>query len=525
MSVDLVSAVTAIAVRLIALAADDAELRAHLRQLAQAVLEATERPEPQHTAAPVNAERVATVHANGALSLATDCADVATPELSSSQRTETSVESQEPLPELTLGRSAPSAEPLAAAYPLRWSTTNDVDFSLIESRCRLKAEAARWAASRHRLISEGATFSTEIDPTDRDLISRARLIPDCFLWMCHPSAPSPSDVSQYELVAACFDVVANALAVLKMIQNDPDLYQGLFACSLDLLAEAQSALRVAIDFIGGPTDSDQSQVFNWLKATASESQIFIRRYMRVDDPANPSQSADLSSRIEAVRFSIEETRRRAKQRRKLLGKVRHKLSLIASEPEAAVEHWQLLASAVDQLVSDGLPPSNRELRELLIPAIDDLPELSDVPRGFQLVLREIDRFMANSPLPEGICVTGPTPEVQEAARLLKGRSMVLIGGDRRPGSHQALEEAFGLQELIWIETREHQSISGFEPYVARPDVAVVILAIRWSSHSFGEVRDFCNRYGKPLVRLPGGYSPNQVAAQIMGQCSERLQAK
>lgn len=108
------------------------------------------------------------------------------------------------------------------------------------------------------------------------------------------------------------------------------------------------------------------------------------------------------------------------------------------------------------------------------------------------------------------------------ARLLEGRSMVLIGGDRRPGSHQALKDAFGLRELIWIETREHQSIDGFEPYVAQPDVAVVVLAIRWSSHSFGEVRAFCDRHGKPLVRLPGGYNPNQVAAQIMAQCSERL---
>src|SRR5262249_32543970 len=65
---------------------------------------------------------------------------------------------------------------------------------------------------------------------------------------------------------------------------------------------------------------------------------------------------------------------------------------------------------------------------------------------------------------------------------------------------------------------------GFEPYVARPDVAVVVLAIRWSSHSFGEVKEFCDQYGKPLGRLPGGYNPNQVALQILGQCSERLRA-
>ena len=78
--------------------------------------------------------------------------------------------------------------------------------------------------------------------------------------------------------------------------------------------------------------------------------------------------------------------------------------------------------------------------------------------------------------------------------------------------------------MIWIETKEHQSIESFKPMIARPDVVVVLLAIRWSSHAFGEIRHLCDRHGKPLVRLPGGYSPNQVAAQILAQCSEQLLA-
>jgi hypothetical protein len=62
--------------------------------------------------------------------------------------------------------------------------------------------------------------------------------------------------------------------------------------------------------------------------------------------------------------------------------------------------------------------------------------------------------------------------------------------------------------VIWIGTREHQSIRGFEAAIARSEVAVVLLAIRWSSHAFGDVKAFCDRHAKPLVRLPGGYGPN-----------------
>ena len=112
--------------------------------------------------------------------------------------------------------------------------------------------------------------------------------------------------------------------------------------------------------------------------------------------------------------------------------------------------------------------------------------------------------------------------MKEARRLLAGRSAVLIGGTCRHDAQRELEAALGLKELVWVETKEHQSVETFEPAVARPDVALVLLAIRWASHGFGDVKRSCDRHGKPLVRLPGGYSPNQVAAQIVAQCSGQL---
>jgi AcrR family transcriptional regulator len=246
--------------------------------------------------------------------------------------------------------------------------------------------------------------------------------------------------------------------------------------------------------------------------------------MRADDVANPSRWSDLDARIDAVNDQMEEARKLARQRRKLLGKLRYIAKTITSAAgNDAPERWQALAAGVDELVQSGVPPSNREVRELLLPIVDDMPELTDPPQGFNLVLREIDRYLeSRPPTLEVVLPPEPRAEVQEVARLLGGKSVVLIGGSRRPSSQETLKAAFGLNELLWIETREHQSLEGFEPYVARPDVAVVLLAIRWSSHSFGEVKQYCDRYGKPLVRLPGGYNVNQVARQLLSQCSDRL---
>jgi hypothetical protein len=166
------------------------------------------------------------------------------------------------------------------------------------------------------------------------------------------------------------------------------------------------------------------------------------------------------------------------------------------------------------------------LRELLIPIHADLPELDELPQRFVLVLREINRFLEGRISPQEVGAPAVlTSEVVEAARFLSGRSVVLIGGIRRPDAHAMLKEALKLRDLVWIETREHESIEKFEPFVARPDVALVLLAICWSSHSYGDVKRFCDRYDKPMARLPGGYNPNQVAAQILSQCSEQLTRK
>lgn len=503
---------TALAERLLSLASQDAELKSQLRRLALAFLELTEERPHEPSQEPLAAAQVAEqVHA------AIEQLEVAVSSAAAGPVDQSLAPT--PLPELTLGRST-FAEPARPVF--RAPTTAVEELALIEPRTRLKAEAARWAASRRRQMAEGASFYTEIDPVDREIIAKAKELPNCFLWMCHSSGPTPSNLALYEEVAGCFEAVAEAVSLIRQIQDEPEADQTDFEAALDLLAEAQSALRVAVATIDGPVDTDQNAVFHWLKATATETQIFIRNFMRLDNPADPAQWPDILNRVEEVSLRVQEARRRRSERKRLLGKVRHKTTLILNDPERAPGEWDLLIGTVCELVGGGLPPSNRELREMLLPVIELLPEKEIVPWDFERVLVEIDRYLATVPPPESPGIVKPSKEVTEAAELLRGKSLVLIGGDKRQGAYQALKEALGLRELIWIETRAHESVEGFAPYVARPEVAAVLLAIRWSSHSYGEVKTFCDRFGKPLVRLPGGYNPNQVAAQIMAQASDRL---
>lgn len=505
--------------RLTTLAREDGQLRRELRTLAQHVLEVTETEDVTAVAASASNAIQASPAADA--NFVPLQAAATAPDLPTTEAPPPMLASGQPLPELTLGQSHwPEAVSIPAI--VRWTTPSDADFPIMEARCRLKAEGCRWAASRRRLIAEGAHLATEVEPPDREIIARAKALPECFLWMCNRNGPQPADLGLYAIAAACFDNLADALSVVKQVLDEPGLHENEFEPALDLLAEAQSAIRAIVLEMEGLADSDQLRAFNWLKATAAENQLFIQRHMRMDDAADPRGWPALAGQIDALDAILQKAQQKSKQRRKLLGKVRHKASLIAAEPEGCGQHWAIVIQTVEELLGGGLPPSNRELRDILLPVMELFPDI-ELPKGFGLVLRELDRYSTQHPAAAGAASPPEAaPSVWQVAALLAGKSLVLIGGERRPASQAAIVEAFGLKELIWIETRDHQSIAGFEPYIARPEVALALLAIRWSSHSFGDAKQFCDKHGKPLVRLPGGYNPGQIASQILSQCSERL---
>jgi hypothetical protein len=495
---EIASALGAVLQRLAALASSDANIRAELRKLAQILLEATEEKtvageEPIPHSAPVAEIRE-------------PVADRAGP--------------AEIIPQTGLGQAGRGIEiPLGLAS---WKTMTDDELPLVEVRCRLKAEGARWAAERRRRLKSGADYEMEIEPKDRELIAKAKQIEGCFLWMNHPSGPCPEDLSLFDNLSGSFEALADSVSLMLRILSGNRPGDAAFEKALDLTAEAQSALRTAVlRFDGQERDSDQYKVYQWLRMTAGQHQIYIRRFMRLDDSADPSTWMSIIERIARLDERLTRAEKQEKQRRKWMSQIRYHMGLVRSGSGTEYD-WRKIVDVAAALVADGLPPSNAELRELLLPLVEEMPEMSNLPAEFRMILEEIDRFLAMRP-PIAIEVPPePSPQVREAAALLEGKNVVLIGGEQRMYARDALRDALRLNELVWISTDPHQSLETCVPLIARPDVTLVLLAIRWTSHSYGEAQQLCNRYGKPLVRLPGGYNSNQVAFQILQQCGERL---
>ncbi len=479
--------------RLIAMSARDPDLRAELRALAMEILEATGAPRPDSAAAETQTVLAATAGGER---------DHPGPR-------------REPLRELTLGRRPASPiPPPAAAGAASEPDLDEHELDSIGARCRAKCDAVRWQAECHRRIWEGVEAPIEDAELDPEMVVWAGRLVDCFYWLDDQDASGSTDLSLLDDVAGCYEALAEVVQLVPRGEGR----RGEWERTLPLLAEAQSMLRRSLQRLRGPDDPEQLAVYRIVREAAARHRIYVKRYMRADDLADPSGWPGLLSRLESLAASGQQSR----QQKERIERIREHLEPIR-RGAGADEDWQAIIQVVDEAVGEGIPPSNRDFRDLLLPVIDDLPDRDDLPQGFLLVLREIDRFLATrTPSPTAAPGYVPPAEVKEAARLLDGRSIVLIGGIRRQEAQAALKKTLGLKDLIWIETKEHQSIESFEAVIARADVAIVLLAIRWSSHAFGEVRQYCVQHDKPLVRLPGGYGPHQVAVQILSQASESL---
>ena len=205
---------------------------------------------------------------------------------------------------------------------------------------------------------------------------------------------------------------------------------------------------------------------------------------------------------------------------KLLYHVRRLVDLGAADLE---HHWTQCAALADALLAQPAAPAQRELRAR-VAELREACAARTLPGGYVVLLRELEA--AQSRHAEEVAAPPDAPSaVEQVARLLRGRAMVVIGGLPRDQHARNLERAFGLSEAVWVLSRENNpDLAPLEPPIARPDVACVLLLIRWIRHALGEVATLCERHGKPLVRVPGGYNPDTLAPQILSQAGRRLGA-
>ena len=433
-SPEFATALNALAERLAQLAVQDHGLRADLNALARMLVSATENLGSPY----VNCE-------------SEEQPEEVAPVVTESPRPgETACKC---LPILTLGRTNPAiTEGPTEKVRNRPRPIEDEDLDAVEARSRLKAEAMRWASIRRQLQLNGATFRDEIAPGDRDILKRANQLTDCYLWMCRPGFSAPEDLTVLEDVAKCFDLQADALGVVRKVLGDPELEKEFLASLMEVLAYFQSALRVAVGRVSDRADADQASAYEWLRSTANRKQMFVRRYMRLDDRADPSSLDEMRSMLANTDETIDGKRQTAKRKKACLTKLRYHAKIICERGGKESDRTSII-EAVEELLRQGVPPSNMEIRDSLRPIIDQLPEASNSQKGYSLVLREISRY-EDSDEDEQTVDRSPTPvddeQIVRAASLLSGHTAMLMGGEFRPHIHAAIKSALRLKDLVAV---------------------------------------------------------------------------
>lgn len=431
-----------------------------------------------------------------------------------------------------LGRARQSAiaprvhlEGSAAGHAVRY----EADLELVERRCRLKAASCRLFIEKR---SVGADPDAEYEVRQRlnEMIGQAKSMPNCFLWVFWRERTPPDDAT-LSRIAETYDAHASAVALMrKLDESGAGARSDEEADAFHLLAEANSALRVALaETWLTDNDRDQSDVHVWLRQETASRRVFIERHMTADDPADPCNAADLCERIHQVSKRIDDRVNRARGIKSAFGQIKyHAGQIVKNGSDGASADWSRIADAVTRLASMGIVASDRRIAEAVGPDAAalwpaehaDAGGLSAVVGRALALAADSEMDTEDEPLSEGRAWSAPALEVRE---LLRGRRMVVIGGERNAHAVDRFIQAFDLADAEWVALTEHGSSIAMRAPINRSDTAVVVVIIKLAGHQHAyEARDYATSAGKPCILLSGGYNPERVAKAILEQASARL---
>lgn len=313
-----------------------------------------------------------------------------------------------------------------------------------------------------------------------------------------------------------FKVIAEACEMVHFVLTNPvkKVESPVYQCFC-LLAEAQCSLRqvlLAREIVNNPV---QLGIYDWLRST----KLYFARFMKSD----PCTTRDVQTLLDDILMHRQSHKIEvAKHNRvgELFAEIRDLVGQILDEPDHADGYFFQIDAAVRKLFGYGISHSDAALRSLMLPVIDKAP--AKVSPQFAAVLRAGRQYLATRCASCKPVTDRYSSDVERVRGWLEGKELTIIGGELRDDARQRVIRAFGLNDCHWVATNPHDSYKEFRPFIERPAVKVVLLVIGLTSYSFGNASALCVKVGKPFVRLPAGYGVNQIAHQIMVQCSNRL---
>ncbi|MEM6567572.1 MAG: hypothetical protein AAF957_04140 [Planctomycetota bacterium] len=428
--------------------------------------------------------------------------------------------------------------------------------AVVVTRARWKAAACRLALERRAvgLLEGGEAEAASAQAAAREKTLRTRLstLPDTSTWMLdqpfglRATEANAFDVddevaAKLERVAACYDTLAFAAETAIELDDAGVFRGGPPPAFLYLLAEAQSATLASLAEAPTRSDSDQRDVFLWLKDQTTRYRIYVDRHMRLDDPADPSGSAGLTERIKAAARELTEERQARRQRGQVLNKIRYHVRKLLDDSDLRDSEVESLVQALGRWTEAGFELRDRALGEILEPlrtkATDATGTAADALRALLAPTlenpgeRASSRASADGQRSRDDASKDPERSeriLAEVRELLEERSVVLIGHDVSKAQAEALVEALGPEEIhvvdVDVEGEAAQRWQTLEECLQDESSDLFLLGVRLDTDEYQRFKERCLERKTPFVRLPGSFAPSAVAHQITRQVGWRLRA-
>jgi hypothetical protein len=432
----------------------------------------------------------------------------------------------------TIGQLAGGARDAAKAADPRLgsgiaATERPVDLGLIERRCRIKARACLVAIERRALEGHPVEAAPVVDELDA-LLAQARALSRCFLWMFYRERVQPQDHALAS-IAASYEALAAAAALVKRLDEvEESLRSADIQVAMSQLAEASSGLRVALasSWLTSP-DTDQEEAHQWLRQETLRRDVFMARYMRLEDAADPARAPTLLAEIEAARGRLEQRHERQARTREALQRLRYHARRIEAGGMPSDHDVRRVFETLTTVVAMGVPASDRRLADAL--------SASTAGRLVGLAPASVQDVLARLASREGEAQDAgreavPAPErtwsdqVRRVRQWLAGRRVVIIGGEPRPEAGARIEEAFALESADWVRLTEHGSSAPMRPAITHAATAAVLVLVKLTGHQhMDDAMAYARAAGRPFVLLRAGYNPEQIAEAITQQASYQLE--
>lgn len=417
------------------------------------------------------------------------------------------------------------------------------DLNLIARRSRLKARSCIHSLAM-AATNEGSREREALLEPMRELIAQAKAMQSCFLWVFYKQRATAA-ASVIERCAWCYEALADAAELAARVEAADVIGSGVRSGAFQALAQAQSALRVALqDTWLTNADQDQDDAYRWLAAATARYGIRIDRYLRLSDPASPEDTPRLRQRIALIGSDLDSARSRKRAIDAALKRIRYHVRNISrsSHPATCDRDLYIIERTLGDLdelgvgsrepvvdavlkplkttVTEGVTDSRPLLaRWAGIGAADDAADLADSTEADTRPKDEEQDSEAEEQ--EG---KSYSERVGMVRSMLAGQGIVIIGGQCREEARRRIQTAFQADWVEWVAIREHASGAPMRAPISRPNAAIVLIFIKLAGHlHVDEARTLAQRASIPAINITAGYNPEQLAHCILDQASERLQ--